>query len=65
MLSAMVSMSDHPGNYESRQFHLLSLGVFVRLGKIKVVYFTGHQLSSTPHQELLVEVPACLWHHPV
>lgn len=39
----MISISDHPPNYESGHFHLLSLGAYVSLANVKAVYFTGHQ----------------------
>ena len=48
-LSAMVPCSDLPDGYEAGRFHLLSLGVFIVLDKIPVVYFTGRLLhGGTP-----------------
>ena len=48
-LSAMVVGSHLPEDYEAGRFHLLSLGVYVDLGKIHVVYFSGRlRHSGTP-----------------
>lgn len=48
-LSAMVIGSDLPETYEAGRFHLLSLGVYVDLGSIHVVYFSGRlRHSGTP-----------------
>ena len=48
-LSAMVVGSHLPEDYEAGRFHLLSLGVYVDLGKIHVVYFSGRLWhSGTP-----------------
>ena len=48
-LSAMVPCSDLPQGYEAGRFHLLSLGVYVVLDRIPVVYFTGRLLhGGTP-----------------
>lgn len=45
----MVSLSDHPGNYQGGRFHLISLGVYVVLDQIDVFYFVGHHLhGGTP-----------------
>ena len=48
-LSAMVPCSDLPPGYQAGRFHLLSLGVYVVLDQIPVVYFTGRLLhGGTP-----------------
>lgn len=43
LLSAMVVASSLPPGkeYEAGRFHLLALGMFVDLGKISVIYFSG------------------------
>lgn len=43
-LSAMVPYSDLPKGYKAGRFHLLSLGVYIVLDQIPVVYFTGRLL---------------------
>ncbi|KAK7689205.1 hypothetical protein QCA50_007896 [Cerrena zonata] len=48
-ISALVSLSDNPKNYEGGRFHLISLGVYVVLDEIDVFYFSGHHLhGGTP-----------------
>ncbi|KAH9914548.1 uncharacterized protein B0H18DRAFT_1144304 [Fomitopsis serialis] len=48
-LSAMVVGSHLPENYEAGRFHLLSLGVYVDLANIHVVFFSGRlRHSGTP-----------------
>ena len=41
LLSCMVISSDLPDDYDPGRFHLVSLGVYVSLGKQGSVYFTG------------------------
>ncbi|KAK7696530.1 hypothetical protein QCA50_001188 [Cerrena zonata] len=45
-MSALVSLSDNPKNYQGGYFHLISLGVYVVLGEIDVFYFSGHHLHG-------------------
>lgn len=48
-LSAMVVGSHLPDTYEAGRFHLLSLGVYVDLANIHVVFFSGRlRHSGTP-----------------
>lgn len=48
-MSGMVSLSDHPRNYQGGRFHLISLGIYVVLDQIDVFYFVGHHLhGGTP-----------------
>ena len=42
LLSCIVGLSDLPLEYEQGRFHILALGVYIYLGEIDVVYFTGH-----------------------
>ena len=39
--SCMLTCSDIPSGYEDGRFHLLGLGVYVRLDKVPMVFFTG------------------------
>ncbi|KAK7692693.1 hypothetical protein QCA50_004326 [Cerrena zonata] len=45
-MSGMVSLSDHPRNYQGGHFHLISLGIYVVLDQIDIFYFVGHHLHS-------------------
>ena len=40
-LSCMISAVDLPDDYDSGQFHLLELGVFISLKNFKILYFSG------------------------
>ena len=39
--SCMVTCCDVPEGYEHGRFHVLPIGVFVRLEHVRVVFFTG------------------------